>query len=833
MITSGDVLLRFSKELPAFPQVDVLGLGMWVNPEVAKDFGVFFSPRNQPREIAFFLQKPSVARIRKLNTEYLPLVDTGMWLLSERAAKLLLELCGWDSDQERFKSGEALPYDLYGQFGVSLGTQSQQPDPRIAALSTAVIPLPNAEFYHLGTSRQLVETVSRIQSLEADESKIGLMGAKQYPSQFLQNCRFEFPLALDTNHTLWIENSVVPERWKLNCEHVLTGVPDNDWALPLERGVCIDVVPVDQSGRCLRVYHIDDPFRGPVNDPATRWLGQSVLTWLERRGLSLETAGIEPKTDLQEAALFPVIPAGEIDPQFLAWLFQANPAPQPRFAQTWLQLERLSASGICQRINLERYFAEQSQKRRDCLLPMLKNARFSIFYKMDLDATARLYVEAGHDLPPADLARTADLEPMQQVRDQMFRSAVLRSKGKPEWKRHEQRAFELMRELIIDSVPLSGVRPVRSILSDQIIWARCPVRLDLAGGWTDTPPYCLEHGGEVVNVAVDLNGQPPIQVFARLSETPELVLRSIDLGLERHIRTYEELDTFHRLDHTFPLAKAALALAGFLPRFLEPPHYASLEEQLKDFGGGIEVSMLAAVPKGSGLGTSSILAATLLSALSDLCGLGWSLEAIFARTLALEQMLTTGGGWQDQAGGIYRGIKRIETSAGLAQQPMIQWLPEHLFSEPANKSILLYYTGVTRLAKNILDEIVRGIFLNAGDTLRVIEDIGFNASRAAKAIQSCNYSALVESVRISWELNQALDSGTNPPPIQAILDEVDDYLAACKLLGAGGGGYMLMFAKDEVAALRIKRQLTERPPNPTARFVTFGISQTGLQRTWS
>ena len=48
LITSGDVLLRFARELPPFPEVDVLGLGMWVAPEKAKDFGVFFSPRGQP-----------------------------------------------------------------------------------------------------------------------------------------------------------------------------------------------------------------------------------------------------------------------------------------------------------------------------------------------------------------------------------------------------------------------------------------------------------------------------------------------------------------------------------------------------------------------------------------------------------------------------------------------------------------------------------------------------------------------------------------------------------------------------------------------------------------
>lgn len=66
MVTSGDVLLRFGRTLPVFPQVDVLGLGMWVTPERARDFGVFFSKRERPEELSFFLQKPSAARIREL-----------------------------------------------------------------------------------------------------------------------------------------------------------------------------------------------------------------------------------------------------------------------------------------------------------------------------------------------------------------------------------------------------------------------------------------------------------------------------------------------------------------------------------------------------------------------------------------------------------------------------------------------------------------------------------------------------------------------------------------------------------------------------------------------
>ena len=92
---------------------------------------------------------------------------------------------------------------------------------------------------------------------------------------------------------------------------------------------------------------------------------------------------------------------------------------------------------------------------------------------------------------------------------------------------------------------------------------------------------------------------------------------------------------------------------------------------------------------------------------------------------------------------------------------------------------------------------------------------------------------LFRSVRRSWELNQRLDSGTNPPGVQAIMAQVSDWLAGAKLLGAGGGGYLLMYAKDIEAARRVRESLTRQPPNAKARFVGLSLSTTGLQVTRS
>ena len=85
----------------------------------------------------------------------------------------------------------------------------------------------------------------------------------------------------------------------------------------------------------------------------------------------------------------------------------------------------------------------------------------------------------------------------------------------------------------------------------------------------------------------------------------------------------------------------------------------------------------------------------------------------------------------------------------------------------------------------------------------------------------------------SLQMNRKLDAGTNTPEIQQIIDRIRPWLIGQKLPGAGGGGFMLMMAKDEEAAVRIKNELTANPVNPRARFLDFSISKTGFQVTKS
>lgn len=150
LVTSGDVLLRFGPLEAPLPEADVLAFGMEVAPEVAQHFGVFFSPQDAPENVAFFLQKPPAARIRELSARCRFLIDTGMWLLSERAVETLLLRCGWDDERQEFRGGAPAAYELYAGMGLGLGSEPQIVDVDVNALRCAVVSLREPEFYHSG-----------------------------------------------------------------------------------------------------------------------------------------------------------------------------------------------------------------------------------------------------------------------------------------------------------------------------------------------------------------------------------------------------------------------------------------------------------------------------------------------------------------------------------------------------------------------------------------------------------------------------------------------------------------------------------------------------------
>ena len=812
LIASGDVYIRAGKPLQEIPEADVVCYGLWVDPSLAKNHGVFVSSRQNPDKLDFMLQKPSVEELGRLMKTHLFLMDVGIWLLSDRAVDLLVK--------RSHRDGELSFYDMYSQFGLTLGEHPRIVDEELNRLSVAILPLPGGEFYHYGTSRELLSSTLEIQNLVIDQREIMHHKVKPHPAMFVQNADIHFPLTA-RNSEIWIENSYVGEKWNLNRQTIVTGVPENDWVLDVPSGVCVDVVPMGDAAYVARPYGFHDAFKGGLDEPDTLYLGRPLMEWLQQRGLSLNE--VEGTHDLQAARLFPMTDSIDELGLIMRWMVSEPDLLEGKMA--WRKCRKLSADEISADADLRRLTAQREHFRRGNWLALARNHEYSVFYQLDLEDAARQF--AAYSLPlPEELPESAPM--MTRVSDQMFRARVLQLEGKP-YQMYEEGAFGWMREGMTQAALAQKQHPRLDVYADQIVWGRSPVRIDLAGGWTDTPPYCLNEGGNVVNIAIELNGQPPLQVYVKPNRDYRIVLRSIDLGAMEIVENYDELAHFVQVGSPFSIPKAALALAGFLPDF-SVNVYASLEEQLKDFGAGLEITLLSAIPAGSGLGTSSILASTVLGAISDFCGLNWDKNEIGNRTLILEQLLTTGGGWQDQYGGVLRGVKLLQTNSGMNQSPLVRWLPDYLFTGTEyQKCHLLYYTGITRTAKGILAEIVRGMFLNSGEHLRLLGQMKAHALDLYDAIQRGNFDEMGRLIGLTWEQNKRLDAGTNPPEVEAIIRQVHDYCLGYKLPGAGGGGYLYMVAKSPEAAVRIRSILTQNPLNACARFVDMTLSDKGFQ----
>lgn len=772
MIVSGDVLIRTTQPLQPIPEADVVCYGLWLGPEIAKNHGVFVSSCDTPSVLKCMLQKPSPATLGTIQKDHYYLTDIGIWLLSDKAVKVLMS-----------HKGE---YDLYSEFGGAMGTEPTLNDEAVKELKVAILPLSGGEFYHFGTSHELLSSTLAIQNLVNDQRLIMHHSRKPHPCIFIQNSITK--KAVDSsNEEVWIENSYISEGWNISQKNIITGVPKNNWNITLAPGQCIDIVPIGETQYVVRPYGFNDRFAG----------------------------------EEQQKPQFPIV--DNIDEAGLVLRYMLNQETEGedkgKGNAIFEKAQKISAEQISATANLRRLFEQRREFRKHNWSALADNYEHSVFYQLDLNDAAKEFKANGIAMPKP-LPDSAPL--LTRMKDAMFRG-------------DNDKAFGLLREGIVKTSNANGINmPTLSSMSnkvatDQIVWGRSPVRIDIAGGWTDTPPFCLMEGGSVVNLAIELNGQQPIQTYVKPCREHHVVLKSIDLGASEIVETYEQLADFKRVGSPFSIPKAALALAGFLPQYSQEK-YPDLKSQLMAFGCGIEITLLSAIPAGSGLGTSSVLAATVLGTINDFLSLGWDKNEICHKTLVLEQLLTTGGGWQDQFGGVLQGVKLLQTCKGFEQQPIVHWLPTDLYTQPEYQAChLLYYTGITRTAKTILAEIVQKMFLNDHDQVALLREMKAHSLQMYEAIQRNDFKEMGKLIGKTWLQNQAIDAGTNPLEIKKLTDLIDDLCLGYKLPGAGGGGYLYMVAKDPEAAARIKVILNANRPNGNARFVGMSLSKTGLQ----
>ncbi len=366
------------------------------------------------------------------------------------------------------------------------------------------------------------------------------------------------------------------------------------------------------------------------------------------------------------------------------------------------------------------------------------------------------------------------------------------------------KAFSSLSHYILEST-LEGLKENKSakIAADDVE-VKLPLRVNWGGGWSDTPPYCNENGGTVLNAAILLNSERPVSVRLRKIEERKIVFESADMDVHREFTEIAPLQSVGDPFDSFVLQKAALLACGVIPS-----HSGNLEAVLERLGGGIWMDTeVTGVPKGSGLGTSSILAAACVKAILTFLAIDYTEDDLYSTVLCMEQIMSTGGGWQDQVGGVTDGIKYITSRPGLQQEIKVQHLAlDEETTKELDDRFTLIYTGQRRLARNLLRDVVGRYIGNEESTLYALNQIQRVAALMRFELERGNVDAFAELLSEHWKLSQMIDAGSTNTLIDQIFDSCDDLLAGKMICGAGGGGFLQVVLKKGVTKDELQARL--------------------------
>ena len=294
-----------------------------------------------------------------------------------------------------------------------------------------------------------------------------------------------------------------------------------------------------------------------------------------------------------------------------------------------------------------------------------------------------------------------------------------------------------------------------------MIISQTPLRIGLLGGGTDLPGYYREHGGRVLNCAIDK------YVYV-------IVKQRFDDDIYVNYSKKEIVSRVDDLEHE--LVREAMHMAGVT--------------------NGVEITTLADIPSGggSGLGSSSAVTVGLLQALFAYQGRQVSAEELAERACTIEiERCRKPIGKQDQYIAALGGIRDIRFGPG--DEVVAQELGLSAAGRRAlQQQIMLFYTGVTRSADSILVE-QRANIESTRPQLDLLRDL---AGMAAERLRNGDVDAIGPAMRESWEAKRKLATGVSNDEVDAaVTGALDAGASGAKLTGAGGGGFLLVICPME------------------------------------
>ena len=837
LLLSGDVLLLFNPLQIDAQFHGAAAISMKSPVEIGKDHGVFLN--NGRDHVKKFLHKQSVETLKELgavNEQGNVDLDTGAVLFDVDVLNALMSLITTDGilDEAKYEKfvNDRSRISLYGDFLYPLAKDStleqyyqEQPEGSFCeelhecrtriweALNhfhMKLMCLSPAEFIHFGTTRELLSLLTEeISDYEYLDWK---------PLVFTNRTKKESGLPVAAHNALisddavieegcYVENSWLKGKTILHKGAVVSQLELSDVEVPAMVLHGVQLKKDSEEKYLIRAYGVQDNPKNTYEKDGS-FLAGTIRSFVEENQLTPADIWESEDHSLWKANLYPAAKG---------W----KEASEQALLLHRMSEGKASAEEIDSWKAKKRYSLEESFRLADTsvLVSWSENLENRILVERFLDRmrNGEFYVNALKTFGEEEISEKQfdilmelaekELPFEEKIRVFYYISRSMKFMGKTfhgvGYDQIEQLCFDTLQKEIFSQSVVNQTRAYH-IAKDEVKVA-LPVRVNWGGGWTDTPPYCNENGGVVLNAAILLKGKRPIEVEIR--QIPELRIEfaSLDFDAYGKAEAVEEIQDCHNPYDSFALHKAALIACGIVPM----EGKADLQEILRNMGGGFYMSTrVIGVPKGSGLGTSSILAGACVKALGEFLGENWADDEIYELVLSLEQIMSTGGGWQDQVGGLTPGIKYITSRPGMKQKLKVEYLNlDEETRKELQERFALIYTGQRRLARNLLRYVVGNYMGGRKESREALEEMKYLAVTMRFELEQGNIDRFAELLNKHWEVSNKLDDGSTNTCIDQIFASCEDLIDGKFISGAGGGGFLQVILKKGVTREMLHERL--------------------------
>lgn len=669
LVLSGDVLLLFNP-LQIDAQFDgAAAISIKEPVATGKNHGVFLNDGHD--YVKCFLHKQTEERLREMgavNKAGNVDLDTGAVLFGSALLQALFRLIstGGKVDEKKFRQfcNEEARISFYGDFLYPLANDSTLEDfykeaaegqlnealhecrtqiwNAIHHFSMKLLCLSPAEFIHFGTTRELRSLVTKdVQDYEFLDWKMQVNSAVQKEGFAAHNAYVGSRAKIGKE--AYLENCYILGNSEVGDGTVLSHVRIMDRKIPKQ--IVMHGIELTGGKKVIRIYGVPDNPKGKYPGEVS-FLGTTLNQFMAQNKVTKEELWKGEETYLWFADLYPVCDDWEdaLDMAEIIYKMAHGTATKEEISR-WRETERMSlyssfnAADIEASCDQERFLENRILAR--CFIRKLEQGMYyadalKIFGKRGI--SKEIFKLLMEDAAEADFslkiriyhAVSCYMKKTRTIYDDLHYDAL------------ENDCFGTIQEVIYEEAEKklpdsAGYR----IVKDQVDIA-LPVRVNWGGGWTDTPPHCNEKGGVVLNAAMKLRGIYPVQITVKRLDELHVEFESKDIGVYTTVDSAAEIQDCHNPYDSFALHKAALIACGIIPVREE----VDLQEILKRMGGGIYLStQVYGVPKGSGLGTSSILSGACVKGIFEFLGQERTDAEIYDVVLGMEQIMSTGGGW--------------------------------------------------------------------------------------------------------------------------------------------------------------------------------------------